>query len=160
MRVWENIIMAGREHGIEPVGLGARDTLRLEAGMPLYGHELSEQTDPYTAGLGFAVNLKDRNFIGAEVLKQRSAAKLPLQRVGLRLDGRRAAREGASLFDSDNREVGNVTSGTFSPTLQSPIAMAYVASELAIVGNSLDVDIRGTRATAEIVKLPFYKRVC
>ncbi len=158
MRVWENIMMAGREHGIAPVGLGARDTLRLEAGMPLYGHELSEQTDPYTAGLGFAVNLKDRNFIGGEVLKQRSSAKLPMQRVGLRLDGRRAAREGSGLFDSDNREVGNVTSGSFSPSLQAPIAMAYVASELAVVGSSLDVDIRGTRATAEIVKLPFYKR--
>jgi aminomethyltransferase len=108
--------------------------------------------------LGFAVNLKERSFIGSEVLQRRSSEKLPVQRVGLRLDGRRAAREGASLFDSDNREVGSVTSGTFSPTLQTPIGMAYVAAELAVVGNALDVDIRGTRATAEIVKLPFYKR--
>ncbi len=158
MRIWENITMAGREHGIEPVGLGARDTLRLEAGMPLYGHELSEQIDPYTAGLGFAVNLKERSFIGSEVLTLRSATKPLLQRIGLRLTGRRAAREGAALFDTDDREVGNVTSGTFSPSLQSPIAMGYVASELAVVGASLDVDIRGSRATAEIVKLPFYKR--
>lgn len=158
VRVWENVMLAGREHGILPVGLGARDTLRLEAGMPLYGSELGESIDPITAGLGFAVNLKDREFIGREALaKAKAATDLP-QRVGLKLAGRRAARGGAELFDSDNRSVGSVTSGTFSPTLNCPIAMAYLPQSLANVGTSLEVDIRGSRVTAEIVKLPFYRR--
>jgi aminomethyltransferase len=158
MRVWENLTLAGREHGIQPVGLGARDTLRLEAGMPLYGHELNEQIDPFTAGLSFVVNLKDRSFIGSDSLAAKKNQVLPTTRVGLKLTGRRAAREGATLLDSDNRQVGSVTSGTFSPTLQTPIAMAYLATPLAAVGNSVDVDIRGSRTTAEIVELPFYKR--
>jgi aminomethyltransferase len=158
MRVWENLTLAGREHGIEPVGLGARDTLRLEAGMPLYGHELSEQINPFTAGLGFAVNLKDRSFIGSEALSLQKKALQVVCRVGLKLAGRRAAREGAGLIDRDNRNVGSVTSGTFSPSLQTPIAMAYLASEMAVHGESIDIDIRGSRATAEIVPLPFYKR--
>jgi aminomethyltransferase len=157
-RVWENILLAGREHGVSAVGLGARDTLRLEAGMPLYGHELTEHIDPYTAGLSFACNLKDRNFIGSETLRQRSSTPLPARRVGLAIEGRRAARENANCFDRDHRPVGTVTSGTFSPTLQRPIAMAYLSSEIAQVGQTLDVDIRGTRATATIVDLPFYRR--
>jgi aminomethyltransferase len=157
-RVWENILLAGRDHGALAVGLGARDTLRLEAGMPLYGHELNEQMDPYTAGLAFACNLKDRQFIGCETLRQRSSTPLPSRRVGLAIEGRRAARENAACFDRENREVGTVTSGTFAPTLQRPIAMAYVSSELAQVGQSLDVDIRGTRAKATVVELPFYRR--
>ena len=149
--------MAGREFGIEPVGLGARDTLRLEAGMPLYGHELSEQIDPITAGLSFAVNFKDRSFIGDEALLAKSQQKPLVQRVGLKLTGRRAAREGATVLDTDNREIGQVTSGTFSPTLQTPIAMAYVSAEMAKVGTAVIVDIRGSKADAEIVALPFYK---
>ncbi len=157
-RVWENIMLAGREHGIEPVGLGARDTLRLEAGMPLYGHELAESVDPFTAGLGFAVSLDDRQFLGSETLAKLKDAPRTMTRIGVKLSGRRAAREGASFIDSDNRTVGTVTSGTFSPTLQSPIAMGYVAPELSQVGTSIDVDIRGSRATAEIVQLPFYHR--
>ncbi|HBE69278.1 MAG TPA: glycine cleavage system aminomethyltransferase GcvT [Planctomycetaceae bacterium] len=157
-RVWENLTLAGREHGITPVGLGARDTLRLEGGMPLYGHELSEDIDPLTAGLGFAVNLKDRSFIGSENLAARKQSGRSVARIGLQLDGRRAAREGAELYDDGNRRVGEVTSGTFSPTLSTPIAMAYVAPELASQGGTLDVDIRGSRASARIVKLPFYRR--
>ncbi len=157
-RVWENIMLSGREQGISPVGLGARDTLRLEAGMPLYGHELSEHIDPYTAGLSFACNLKDRSFIGCEVLQEKSKGSLPARRVGLLVEGRRAAREDSHCFDHENRPIGTVTSGTFSPTLQRPIAMAYVNSEMAQVGQSLEVDIRGTRANATIVDLPFYRR--
>lgn len=156
-RVWENLMLAGREHGIEPVGLGARDTLRLEAGMPLYGHELSETIDPFTAGLGFAVSLGERSFLGSDALAKLKDAPRTMQRIGLQLGGRRAAREGAGLLDSDGRSVGCVTSGTFSPTLQLPIAMAYVAPELATVGTSIDVDIRGTTTEAQIVPLPFYK---
>ncbi|MCA9177184.1 MAG: glycine cleavage system protein T, partial [Planctomycetales bacterium] len=158
-RVWENLLLAGRQHAITAAGLGARDTLRLEAAMPLYGHELSEEMDPITCGLGFAVNLKDRVFIGREALENRRSRPLGVKRIGLRLAGKRAAREGASLIDSDGRTVGHVTSGTFSPTLQYPIAMGYIASELAIEGTAIDVDIRGSKATAEIVTLPFYRRV-
>ena len=157
-RVWENIMMAGREMGVQPVGLGARDTLRLEAGMPLYGHELNETIDPYQAGLGFACNLKDRNFIGREALHQKSKFETAPKRVGLILEGRRAARQGADLLDSDTRVVGQVTSGSFSPTLDKPIAMAYVDHAVAVVGQSLDIDIRGTKVSAAIVKLPFYKK--
>jgi aminomethyltransferase len=157
-RVWENLLLAGRDHGIKPAGLGARDTLRLEAGMPLYGHELDESIDPYKAGLKFACNVKDRSFIGSEQLS--SVSKMPTSqvRVGLTLTGRRAARQGAVVLDSDGREIGCVTSGSFSPTLDLPIAMAYVSAECAAVGTAVDIDIRGSKVAATITNLPFYKR--
>lgn len=156
-RVWENLMLAGRDVGIEPVGLGARDTLRLEAAMPLYGHELSESLDPYTAGLGFAVNLKDRNFVSSEALAKCKANSSDSVRIGLRVEGRRPAREGAKIVDRDNRAVGSITSGTFSPSLQYPIAMGYINRELAVEGTTVEIDIRGSKANAEIVKMPFYK---
>ncbi len=157
-RVWENLMLAGRNIGIEPVGLGARDTLRLEAAMPLYGHELSESLDPYTAGLGFAVNLRDRNSVSSEALAKCKAKPSDRVRIGLRVEGRRPAREGAKIVDRDNRAVGSITSGTFSPSLQYPIAMGYINRELAIEGNSVEIDIRGSKANAEIVKMPFFKK--
>lgn len=157
-RVWENLLLAGRDVGIQPAGLGARDTLRLEAGMPLYGHEISETIDPLAAGLAFAVNLQGRTFIGSEALAEASSRPPTQRRVGVRVTGRRAAREGATFFDQDNRAVGVVTSGTFSPTLQTPIAMGYLAAELAVEGESIEVDIRGSRTTATLVSLPFYNR--
>lgn len=157
-RVWENIMMAGRELGVQPVGLGARDTLRLEAGMPLYGHELDEAIDPYQAGLGFACNLKDRIFIGREALEQKSKLVTLPKRVGLVLDGRRAARQGANVLDADSRVIGQVTSGSFSPTLDKPIAMAYLDPAIAAIGTALDIDIRGSRVSATIVPFPFYKK--
>ncbi len=157
-RVWENLLLAGRDEGIAPVGLGARDTLRLEAGMPLYGHELSEDLDPYQAGLDFAVNLDGRQFIGSEVLQRKSEGTQLAARVGLVLEGRRVAREGAELFDNDSRRIGQVTSGTFSPTFEKPIAMAYVSPSMAVVGSGIDVDIRGSRVAATVAALPFYVR--
>jgi aminomethyltransferase len=157
MRVWENLLLAGRGLGLEPVGLGARDTLRLEAGMPLYGHELSEEIDPITAGLSFAVSFQGRSFIGDEVLQAKKSQASTIQRVGLQLAGRRAAREGADVLDSDSRNIGQVTSGTFSPTLQTPIAMAYVAKECSTLGSTVIVDIRGSKVEAQVVGLPFYK---
>ncbi len=157
-RVWENLLLAGRELGVVPVGLGARDTLRLEAGMPLYGHELSEEIDPYQAGLDFAVNLPDRHFIGHEALERKSKAERMAVRIGLTLDGRRVAREGAELIDNDSRVVGQVTSGTFSPTLDRPIGMAYINPQMATLGTTLDVDIRGSRVPGTITKLPFVVR--
>ncbi len=157
-RVWENIMMAGRSFGVQAVGLGARDTLRLEAGMPLYGHELDETMDPYQAGLGFACNLKDRRFIGCDALEKKSKDTTLRKRVGLILEGRRAARQGADVLDSDGRILGQVTSGSFSPTVDKPIAMAYLDPSVAVIGTSVDIDIRGTKVAASIVSLPFYKK--
>lgn len=154
--VWEALLDSGRAHGIAPCGLGARDTLRLEAAMPLYGHELGEETDPFSAGLGWAVKLDKGEFAGRDVLIERKAAP-PLTRIGLELAGKRIARQG-SLVLAGEREIGLVTSGTFSPTLQKSIAMATVAPGSAPIGAEVAVDVRGHRETARVVKLPFYKR--
>lgn len=137
-------------------GLGARDTLRLEAGMPLYGHELTEQVDPISAGLGWAVDL-NKDFIGAEALRaiQQSGPKRKL--VGLVLEGRRIARQGTPVL-ADGAVVGEVTSGTFGPTVQKSIAMAYVDSARAAEGSTLSCDLKGDAVPARVVKLPFYKR--
>jgi len=155
--VCKNVFRAGRELGGAAAGLGARDTLRLEAGMPLYGHELTEQVDPYQAGLGFAVNLKDREFPGRQVLVQRKSTPGPLVRIGLELAGRRVPREHYGVFRGD-APIGAVTSGTFSPTLQKSIAMAYVNREASEPGTEVQVEIRGRREPARVVPLPFYQR--
>lgn len=154
---WNLLIESGRAAGLLPAGLACRDTLRLEAAMPLYGHELTEATNPFEAGLGFAVKLDDGDFIGREALIAAKAHPRYPRRIGLELSGRRIAREGAEVYAGGER-VGRVTSGTFSPTLEKSIAMAYVAPECAIIGTSLEVDIRGKRETATVMKLPFYKR--
>jgi aminomethyltransferase len=155
--LWESLIAAGTPQGLLPAGLGCRDTLRLEAGMPLYGHELNESIDPFTAGLAFGVRLDAGEFIGRAALVAAKANSTRMRRVGLELAGRRIAREGAIVYDGET-QVGRVTSGTFSPTLEKSIAMAYVAPAQAAVGTALTVDIRGQREPAKIVKLPFYKR--
>ncbi len=155
--IWQQLLDAGQDRGAVPVGLGARDTLRLEAAMPLYGHELSEQINPIQAGLRFAVQMKDHEFIGRAALARAvEATDLP-QRVGLRIEGRRPAREHYPVV-AHGRTVGELTSGTFSPTLGYPIAMAYVPADLAKTGTSLEVDIRGKLCPAHIVPLPFYSR--
>lgn len=155
--LWEALIERGAAIGLLPAGLGCRDTLRLEAAMPLYGHELNETTDPYTAGLAFGVKLDTKDFIGRTALVAAKANAARPRRVGLELAGKRIAREGAVVLAGD-KQVGQVTSGTFSPTLQKSIAMAYVPAEQAAVGTELTVDIRGAREAARVVKLPFYKR--
>ncbi len=157
LALWEALIAAGAPRGLLPAGLGCRDTLRLEAGMPLYGHELSEATDPFTAGLAFGVRLDEKDFIGREALVAAKANPDRLRRVGLELASKRIAREGTLVFEGDC-EIGRVTSGTFSPTLEKSIAMAYVPGSAAAVGTPLSVDIRGSREPAKVVKLPFYKR--
>ena len=161
--LWEKLLAAGAAQGVMPAGLGARDTLRLEAGMPLYGHELNEQTHPYMAGLGFAVNLEAEPFAGQSALRQAASDASYPRIVGLKLTGRRPAREGYPVLQrpegsGEARQVGQVTSGTFSPTLQQPIAMALVEAGAAAVGNQLEVDVRGQMVAAEVVPLPFYKR--
>jgi aminomethyltransferase len=141
---------------VRPAGLGARDTLRLEAGMPLYGHELTEMVDPISAGLGWAVDL-DKRFIGAEALRKIRDAGPRRRLVGLELEGKRIARQDTPLT-LDGAPVGLVTSGTFGPTLQKSIAMAYVDADKAGPGTQLIADLKGTPAPAKIVPLPFYKR--
>lgn len=157
LRLWETLIERGAAEGLLPAGLGCRDTLRLEAAMPLYGHELNEIIDPLTAGLAFGVKLGAKDFIGRAALAAIKANPKPIRRVGLELAGKRIAREGAVVFSGD-REIGNVTSGTFSPTLQKSIAMGYIAAAQSTVGTDVTVDIRGSREPAKVVKLPFYKR--
>jgi len=154
--VWEQLYDKAIAIGGTAVGLAARDTLRLEAGMPLYGHELSEAINPVEAGLDFAVNLRDREFVGKEAIEAASQATQPV-RVGLQLEGRRVPREGCSILRS-GEAIGTVTSGTFSPTFGQPIAMGYVKSTAAALGTTLDIDIRGKQHTAKVVPLPFYER--
>ncbi len=157
VEVWERLMAAGRELGVAAAGLGARDTLRLEAGMPLYGHELSESIDPLQAGLAFAVNLQGREFSGrAAIAASKDNPTRPV-RIGLELSGRRVPREHYPVL-ADGQNVGEITSGTFSPTLQRPIAMAYVNPSVATVGSELAVDVRGTPEPARVVTLPFYRR--
>ena len=160
--ILQNILAAGRQFEISPAGLGARDTLRLESAMPLYGHELDEQTNPLEAGLGFAVSWMDakgnsREFIGSEALAEVNARGVQRQRIGLVMDGRRAAREGYGVL-ADGEQIGIITSGTFSPTLQQPVAMAFVPNQFAYPGQSLEVDVRGKLIPATVSSLPFYKR--
>jgi aminomethyltransferase len=143
---------------IRPAGLGARDTLRLEAGMPLYGHELNEHIDPISAGLGWAVDLT-KNFIGVEALRKVQADGPKRKLVGLELEGRRIARQGTAIVPVGGGEpIGEVTSGTFSPTLQKSIAMAFVDAAHAEVGTTLAADLKGTLNPAKVVPLPFYKK--
>ena len=156
--IWDALVDAGRGAGLTPVGLGARDTLRLEAGMPLYGNELDRETTPFDAGLGRVVKLgKEGGFVGLDALAKAAEAGPRKRLVGLMVRGRGIARHGHPVWAGDRR-TGTVTSGTMSPTLGVPIAMAYVAPGDALPGTMLDVEIRDARAAAEVVPLPFYTR--
>ncbi|MET4780928.1 glycine cleavage system aminomethyltransferase GcvT [Glaciihabitans sp. UYNi722] len=156
--LWTELMTVGAEHGLVPAGLASRDTLRLEAGMPLYGHELSLDTFPIQAGLGRVVNLtKPEPFVGREAVEAGPPEGARVL-VGLQADGKRAGRADYPVFDAAETEVGIITSGALSPTLGYPIAMAYVDPALSEVGTALFIDVRGTRVPASVVALPFYKR--
>jgi aminomethyltransferase len=142
--------------GAQPCGLGCRDSLRLEAGMPLYGHELDRTTTPVEAGLGFAIN-RNGGFIGAEVVLRQLADGTARTLVGLRMTDKRVPRQGYAVLHA-GATVGAITSGTLSPTLGVPIGMAYVPSGLSALGTIVTVDVRGAACQAEVVALPFYKR--
>ena len=157
-QIWEKFVEEGQPLGLKPCGLGCRDTLRLEAAMPLYGHELSENIDPITAGLGGSVKFEKPDFIGRARLESIKVQTNRPVRVGLKLASRRIAREHSEVF-SEAERIGEVTSGTFSPTLEQSIAMAYVTKEQSNPGTPVEIDIRGKREAAEVVSLPFYKRV-
>ena len=158
MELWEVLLAAVQAQDGLPIGLGARDTLRLEAGMPLYGNELDLETNPFEAGLGRAVKLdKEEDFVGRTALEKVARDGPARKLVGLVVDGRGIARHGYPVFNGERR-TGVVTSGTQSPTLGVPIAMAYVAPADAEPGTVVDVEIRGTRVPARVVALPFYRR--
>jgi aminomethyltransferase len=149
---------------VRPAGLGARDTLRTEASMPLYGHEISEEIDPLSAGLGFAVKLDkggdagDPGFIGQEALQRISKEGTKHRLVGFEVEGRRAARQGMGIHRG-GEHVGHVTSGCQSPTLDKVIAMGYVPTELSAEGTEFEIDLGKARTAARIVKMPFYNPV-
>jgi aminomethyltransferase len=156
--VWQILTEAGRAHGLLPAGLACRDTLRMEAGMPLYGNELSDELTPAQAGLGRVVKFeKPGDFVGKAALAERAGTTPTRVRVGLRGTGRRAPRHGYRVLDGET-EIGEVTSGALSPTLGYPIAMAYVDPTHSEPGTRLSVDIRGRVEPVEVVALPFYSR--
>jgi aminomethyltransferase len=156
VEAWEALLDAGRVFGILPVGLGARDTLRFEAAMPLHGHEMSEAVGPHEAGLGWAVKPNKGDFVGRDAVKMKGSTPGPT-RVGLVLEGKRIAREGSAV-KRDGMVIGTVTSGTFSPTLGKSLAMASVPKDVSLSEIPLSIDVRGHEETARIVPLPFYRR--
>ena len=157
VKVWEKMLSGGRELGISPVGLGARDVLRLEAGMCLYGNDIDENTSPVEAKLNWVVRLEKPDFVGKNAiihLKEKGPSRV---RVGFKMNEKGIPRQGQDIF-ADIEAVGKVSSGTFSPTLSVGIGMGYVPPSLAAVGEIFSVGIRDRKVRAEVVKLPFYQR--
>jgi len=151
--LWRRLIDAGAS----PAGLGARDTLRLEAAMALYGHEIDETTTPWEAGLDWVVKLDKGDFAGRDALVAQKAAGVPRRLVGFEVEGRGIARQGHAVL-SGGAPVGAVTSGTWSPTFEKALGLAYVPPELAAPGTPLTLDVRGKALAARVVATPFYKR--
>jgi aminomethyltransferase len=156
-KVWSAIFEAGKEYGLEPIGLGARDTLRLEMKYCLYGNDIDQTTNPLEAGLGWITKLDKGDFIGREAMTRMKAAGIPRKLVGFEVEGKSIARHGYPIL-KDGAAIGQVTSGTFSPSLEKSIGLGYVASEHGAVGAELAIDIRGRVAKAKVVKTPFYQR--
>lgn len=159
-KVFDALMDAGSSFELMPTGLACRDTLRLEAGMPLYGHEMNEDVNPYQAGFGKVVRLdKPGDFVGKAALTKLAESAPSQVLVGLTGEGKRAARADYEVFqEGSGTAVGFVTSGALSPTLGFPVAMAMVEADFAEIGTSISVDIRGTKAPYKVAKLPFYKR--
>lgn len=155
VKVWDILLEAGADLGLIPAALGARDTLRLEAGMPLYGHEMTDDISPLETGLKFAVKMQKDDFIGKKALEEKGEPMI--KRVGLKVTGKGIVREEALIF-ADGKEVGRSTSGTHSPTLGYPIAMALIDKDYAELGTALEAEVRGRRIPVEVVSSIFYKR--
>ncbi len=153
--LWNSLLEAGKEEGLIPCGLGARDTLRLEAAMPLYGHEMDDAISPLETGLGFAVKMDKEDFIGKKGLEARGEPER--KRVGLYITGRGIAREKCTVYFED-KTVGMTTSGTHLPYLGRPAVMALLDMEYTKTGTKLDVEVRGRKIAAEVAELPFYKK--
>jgi len=155
--LWNGVLEAGAESGLEPAGLGARDTLRLERALPLYGNELSDATTPLEAGLEWVVKFSKGPFLGREVLLRQRQEGVKRKLVGLEMVEPGIARSHYPIL-KQGRPIGEVTSGTKSPTLGRPIALGYVLADEAVIGNAVEVEIRGRRVGARVVSLPFYQR--
>lgn len=153
-KFWKLLMETGKEENLIPCGLGARDTLRLEAGMPLYGHEMNDEISPRETGLGIFVKMQKEDFIGKKALEEKAITK---KRVGLKVTGRGIIREHMDIYSGD-KKVGISTSGTHCPHLGYPVAMALVEKEYGEIGTKLQAEVRGRRVDAEVVKLPFYKK--
>jgi aminomethyltransferase len=164
VKLWRALLAAGKPFGIEPAGLGARDTLRLEGRLSLYGNEIDETTNPLEAGLGWVTKLdKPRDFLGKEALKKIQAAGLTRKMVGFEMVGRGIGRHGYPIVEWDGTETGGktigiVTSGSPAPTLDKNIGLGYVPTALAAIGSKIGIQIRGKAIEAVVVKTPFYKR--
>lgn len=156
-KVWREILEAGKEEGVLPCGLGARDTLRFEACLPLYGRELSPNITPIEAGLGFAVKPEKGDFIGRDVLAEQKAEGPPRKLVGLEMIDRGIPRTYYPVYAGEEK-IGEVTTGTQSPTLKKSVGLALIRAEYAEPGNEVEVEIRGRRLRAAVVKTPFYRR--
>jgi len=156
-RLWNRLLDAGKLDGLIPCGLGARNTLRLEAGMCLYGHEIDQTTTVLEANLGWILSMRKGFFLGYDVLERQQKDGAGRTLVGFEMDCRLIARDGYAVF-SNEREIGRVTSGSPAPFLKKNIGMAYVPPELREPGTDLQIGVRGQMAPAKVVKLPFYKR--
>ena len=156
--LWPAILKAGEEEGVVPAGLGARDTLRFESGLPLYGQELSQDISPLEAGLGFVVKLKkEEDFLGKEALASQKENGVPRKLVGLEMIDKGIPRTGYKVFIGDE-EIGEVTTGTQSPTLKKNIGFALLKSEHTDIGTAVEIEVRNKRLKAEIIATPFYKK--
>jgi len=155
--LWEKLLQTGEGDGLRPCGLGARDTLRFEACLPLYGQELSASISPLEAGIGFAVKLDKGSFLGREALLRQKEEGVPRKLVGIEMIERGIPRSHYPVYVGEN-EIGEVTSGTHAPTLGKNLGLAHVQSEYSDLGREVTVDIRGKRVKAKIVETPFYKR--
>lgn len=156
--VWNEILIAGKEFGVVPCGLGARNTLRLEGKLPLYGHEISDSINVWEAGLDRFCKMEKPEFIGRQALETAKLAGIKRSLVGLEMTQRGIARDGYKVLDTAGKEIGYVTSGSPAPYLKKNIALAYVPKELEAVGTPLQVEIRGQGVGAVVVPTPFYKR--
>jgi aminomethyltransferase len=157
-RVWGEVLDAGKEFGILPCGLGARNTLRLESRLPLYGHEISDTINVWEAGLDRFCKMEKPEFVGRQALEQTKAASLKRTLVGLAMVERGIARDGYRILNSSNQHIGYVTSGSYAPFLKKNIALAYIPLELSAVGGEVLVEIRNQGVKAQVVPTPFYKR--
>ena len=157
-RVWNEILEAGKEFGVVPCGLGARNTLRLEAKLPLYGHEISDTINVWEAGLDRFCKMEKSGFIGREALEKAKAQGTKRTLVGLEMIDRGIARDGYKVLDAAGREIGYITSGSPAPFLKKNIALAYVPTEFGPLGTELKVEIRGQGVRAQVVPTPFYKK--
>ncbi len=155
--IWDTLLESGKADGLVPAGLGARDSLRFEAALPLYGHEISQNITPLQGNLGFFVKLGKPEFIGREALAAQKQQGLASKVIGLELEGRGVPREGYPVV-AGGQQVGRVTSGVFSPTFNKGLALALVSTEHTQVGTELAIDIRGKAVPSRVVKTPFYKK--